>query len=116
MHHRLFTFIAALFGFYGVALGAIATHAAKSARAAEALETAAIFALVHGVLLLCWQASGRLALLARILIAVGVIIFCSSVSARYLMDWRALGAYAPAGGVALMAGWAVAALSMLLRR
>ena len=115
----------ALAGLGGVILGAYAAHGAAP-ELRPGLETAALYALIHGLALMAAALiydrtkDGRLArwiiALSMLALALGTLFFSGSIFLA------ALGHYpgtAPLGGVLLMAGWAglvLAALVLLLRR
>ena len=119
---------AALAGGSAVALGAWASHGAAEP-AKGWLTTASTYQLVHALALLATVAlrerlSGaarRLAGLALAAFAAGIVLFCGALVALSLghnwgpLSWKGA---APAGGLALMAGWTVLALAglMALRR
>ncbi len=114
---------AALCGLTGVALGAWAAHG-LAPQPAGWVETASRYALWHalamiGVVLLAERTAGaarRLANLAAALFGLGIVLFSGSLVSLAVGGW---GAAAPAGGIALMIGWAVlaaAALCALRRR
>lgn len=116
---RTFIFVAAIFGFIGVAAGAFGAHALRetlSPRDLEIFETAVRYQLVHAVALLgvasAWarwpEAGGTLALSGWLMIA-GVTVFSGSLYLLVLSGLRWLGAVTPVGGVALLAGWALLA-------
>ena len=117
--------VGALAGLGGVILGAYAAHGAEP-ELRPGLETAALYALIHGLALMAAALiydrtkDGRLArwiiALSMLALALGILFFSGSIFLA------ALGHYpgtAPLGGVLLMAGWAglvLAALAILLRR
>ncbi len=117
--------VGALAGLGGVILGAYAAHGAAP-ELRPGLETAALYALIHGLALMAAALiydrtkDGRLARwiigLSMLAFALGTLFFSGSIVLA------ALGHYpgtAPMGGVLLMAGWAglvLAALAILLRR
>jgi uncharacterized membrane protein YgdD (TMEM256/DUF423 family) len=101
----------------GVALGAVASHAAGRAPhpdAARLLQTAVLYQLVHGLglvlagVLARFGASVWLALSGAALSA-GIVLFCGSL---YWLAFTAtsLGAAAPLGGSAFIAGWILLAV------
>ena len=105
-----------------VAGGAMSAHAAKGAAHPEAsrlLQTAVLYALVHGLGLVILGALARPAaspwlLASGVLLVVGVVLFCGSLS--YLaMSGRSLGPVAPLGGIAFIAGWVTLAGYALLK-
>jgi len=110
---------AALAGAGAVALGAWASHGAAEP-AKGWLTTAATYQLVHALALLATAllrerlggAARRLAGLALAGFAAGIVLLCGALVALSLgHSW---GVAAPAGGLALMAGWAALALAGLL--
>jgi uncharacterized membrane protein YgdD (TMEM256/DUF423 family) len=116
---RLIVVGAALAGLVGVALSAVAAHAAPGAT----LETAARFLLVHAPALAAVAALlagsvvrlglGRLAGLAMFL---GLVLFCGDLTCRALLAAPLAPMAAPAGGILLMLGWALLGLAALLPR
>jgi uncharacterized membrane protein YgdD (TMEM256/DUF423 family) len=116
---RLLLVLAALCGGSGVALSAAAAHAAGGAN----LDTAARFLLVHaaaivGIVALCGTGLilptvGRVAAWALLL---GVALFAGDLSMRTFRSTALFPMAAPAGGIALMAGWGLLALSALIPR
>ncbi len=48
---------------------------------------------------------GRWARWAGVLFAVGIVLFCGSLYILSLFDLRIMGALAPVGGAAFLAGW-----------
>ena len=114
--HPAWTFIAGLFGLTAVALGAIASHALSDPHATLAVERAATYQLIHAVVLLYTTfLSGKLALIARSLLVLGIALFCGSIELKYLAAIPAASAFAPGGGVALMLAWLMLAVSGLVR-
>lgn len=110
MLRRFFHLFAGLAGLYGVTAGALAAHAIANARAADMVETAALYALLHAAVLLGWKADGRIADAARLFFCLGLALFCGAITARYGLDLTLAGKVAPAGGIALIAGWALVCL------
>ena len=101
----------------GVALGAIASHAAGRAPhpdAARLLQTAVLYQLVHGIALVLagvlarFGATRWLALSGAAFLA-GVALFCGSL---YWLAFTATsaGPLAPVGGLAFIAGWILLAV------
>jgi len=96
-----------------VALAAFAMHGADG-HAREQLAMAAVFAFAHGLALVAIASrDSRVATLARIALALGIVLFCGSLVGAALFAWPT--AAAPAGGFALMAGWAILAVDFLGR-
>lgn len=105
-----------------VIAGAMSAHAGKGAShpdAARLLQTAVLYALVHGLGLLMLGTLARPAaspwlLVSGVLLLAGVVLFCGSLG--YLaMTGRSLGFVSPLGGLAFIAGWAVLAVYALIR-
>ena len=102
--------------------GAMSSHGVKSAAHPEAgrlLQTAVLYALVHGLGLLILGALARPAastwlLAAGVLLLVGIVFFCGSLAVLALTG-RSLGPVAPLGGVAFIAGWLALAVFVLLQ-
>lgn len=119
---RLLAALGALIGCATVALSAWAAHAGPARLAppelgalASALQIAGWHApalLAAG--LLAERRGGRLAAAAGGLVAAGVLLFAGAVTWRALAG-VSLGPVAPAGGVALMAGWLLLAVAALRR-
>lgn len=122
---QLFLTIAAIFGGLSVAGGAFGAHALKekiSERSLEIFDTGARYQMYHAIaLLLVAILMSRLEtpptalLVSGWLFIIGVVIFSGSLYALSLTGIKSLGAVAPLGGLALMAGWgalSVAAATM----
>ena len=122
---RLFIGIAALSGFFAVALGAFGAHALRGSLDAYSLgvfETAVDYHFFHslallGVGLLCQSARGADALLTAsgTLFAAGILIFSGSLYLLAISGLRWLGAITPVGGVCFLLGW-VALFVWAMRR
>jgi len=117
--------VGALAGLGGVILGAYAAHGAAP-ELRPGLETAALYALIHGLALMAAALiydrtkDGRLArwiiALSMLAFALGTLFFSGSIFLAAL--GHNLGT-APLGGVLLIGGWAglvLAALAILLQR
>jgi uncharacterized membrane protein YgdD (TMEM256/DUF423 family) len=108
----------ALAGLTAVALAAVAAHAGLDAASLEMLRSGVQMQGWHALALLftgLWAArGGRLAHLAGVAFALGLILFCSGVYAIAFAGIR-LPYVAPAGGSILMFGWLLLALSALRR-
>lgn len=111
---RQFLIIAAVLGFFGVALGAFGAHGLESTLEAngrtDTFETAARYHMYHalaliGVAWLAKQYPSRLMTWAGYLLTVGVLIFSGSLYILAVADLGIMGAIAPIGGTALLAGW-----------
>jgi uncharacterized membrane protein YgdD (TMEM256/DUF423 family) len=93
-----------------VALAAVAMHAADGQDRMR-LAVAAALAFGHGLALVAIVArTSRLAQLARAGFVVGMLVFCGSLVGAALAGGST--AAAPAGGVALMLGWAILAADL----
>lgn len=95
----------AFYGAAGVAAGAAASHALSDAYAADMVKTAAIYALIHAAVLVCWQSSGKIALAARLCLAAGVLLFSGAIMLKYLLACPVAAHAAPVGGTLLMLAW-----------
>lgn len=116
---RILIVLAALSGGGGVGLSAAAAHAAGGAN----LETAARFMLVHaaaviGVLALCGAglAHPTLGRVAGWTLLLGVALFAGDLSMRALRGAALFPMAAPLGGIGLMIGWGLLAVSGLIPR
>lgn len=114
---RLFVAIGALFGVAAVAGSAWAAHAAQGGWNAEILSVAFNQLGLHAIAILAWGLGRdrlphpRLSAFAGALLALGVLTFSGAliVSASGL----SIGPVAPVGGLAMIAGWLLAAASAL---
>lgn len=111
------TRLAAVLGFVGVALGAFGAHGLEDVASAEELawwRTASLYHLLHVAPLLVLDALPRrgpaVAWAGRSFVA-GIVVFAGSLYAMGLGGPRVLGAVTPVGGVLLLAGWVLLALS-----
>lgn len=127
MNSRQVQIAAGLFGFTGVALGAIGTHGLRDVLLergmTNAWETAARYHLLHSIALLAvgvalsqsdsnakwlgWAARGWMA---------GVLLFSGSLYALALGGPRWLGPVTPLGGVCLLFGWFAVGVAGLRKR
>ena len=106
----------------GVALGAVASHAAGRAPhpdAARLLQTAVLYQLVHGVGLvlvgvLARFASTRWLVLAGASFLLGIAFFCGSLC-WLAFTGRSAGPVAPLGGMLFIVGWVLVAVHALAR-
>jgi len=114
--HPAWGVTAALLGVTAVVLGAIAAHAVADAQAAQALERASLYQLIHALAILyATGLLGKAALLARSLLLAGIVLFCGSIELKYLFSLTQATVVAPTGGVALMLGWLMLGVSALSR-
>nr|WP_210261160.1 DUF423 domain-containing protein [Enterovirga sp. DB1703] len=107
----------ALAGCLGVALSAAASHVTGGGT----LEISARFLLVHAPALIgvaAGAATGLLhraaALAAGAILVLGLALFSGDLAARALRGAALLPMAAPAGGILMMAGWLLAALSAVI--
>jgi uncharacterized membrane protein YgdD (TMEM256/DUF423 family) len=119
---QIFLSIGAIFGGLSVAGGAFASHALRekiSDRSLEIFETAARYQMYHALALLLvalllsiYQQSPPPTLLASgWLFIIGIALFSGSLYALSLTNVKILGAIAPLGGAALIAGWGALAFA-----
>ena len=118
---RIFLSLAAILGGLSVAAGAFASHALRekiSDRSLEIFETGVRYQMYHALaLLLVALLLSRTESPPPILIAtgwlfiIGIAIFSGSLYALSLTGVKSLGAIAPLGGVALIAGWGTLAFA-----
>lgn len=116
---RLFTLFAGIAGFCGIVLAAMSTHVLGS----ENAMIAANFLLFHAVALIglaALIAHGvaihlATARLAGYALVIGATLFCGDLALRAIYGIRLAPFIAPAGGIILMAGWALVAISALRR-
>lgn len=114
MTMRAWIAVGALSAAVAVLVGAFGAHGLKSRLSPELLavwETAARYQLVHSVALVALGAAAPVlratgATAAAVLFVVGTVLFCGSLYALALTGARGLGAVAPIGGLAFVAGWA----------
>ena len=110
---RLFFTLGALSGFIGVALGAFAAHGLKSRLTPELLATFEVgvrYQMYHAFALLAvgWAQTrwpGSVLNTSGWLFVAGTVIFSGSLYVLSLSGMRWLGAIAPIGGAAFLAGW-----------
>ncbi len=105
-----------------VALGAFGAHALDGRVPEARIDTwnvGARYQMYHGLGLVAVGLLGRLEMIGRsqiltvgALLAVGVVLFSGSLYALVLTETPQLGAVAPLGGGAMIAGWGVLAWSV----
>jgi uncharacterized membrane protein YgdD (TMEM256/DUF423 family) len=111
---RLFFLLGGFSGAIAVALGAFATHTLEARLSADALstfQTGARYQMYHALGLLAvafaatqWPGS-NLPSISGWLFVAGTVLFCASLYLLSLTGMRWLGAVAPVGGLAFIAGW-----------
>jgi uncharacterized membrane protein YgdD (TMEM256/DUF423 family) len=113
---RLFEFFAALGGFAGVVIGALAAHKVQDSYAEGLLRLASFYALIHSVaLLVLAPRSGKAAHLACLFFAVGILLFCGGLCVKALVGATFIAKLVPGGGTCLMLGWLATAVHALTR-
>ena len=100
---------AALAGFLAVALGAFGAHGLKAVLAQNGTlavwQTAALYHLVHAVVLLVLAQRTVVVRVPFVLFGAGIAIFSGSLYALAVTNVKWLGAITPLGGLCLLAGW-----------
>ena len=116
---RALVVLAGLAGLLGVALSAAAAHGGGGGQ----LDTAARFLLIHAAALIGIAALIRgsvvhpgLGRMAGAALVIGLALFSGDLALRAFQGVPLFPFAAPAGGIALMAGWALLALAALLPR
>ncbi len=116
---RIFTLFAGIAGLCGIMLAAMSTHVLGS----ETATIAANFLLFHALVLIGLAAllahgvaiHTTTARIAGYVLVIGTVLFCGDLALRALYGIRLAPFIAPAGGITLMAGWALIALAALRR-
>ncbi len=107
---------AALLGFCGVAAAAASAHAGTDPRLMGAV---ALICLAHAPALLALGLSGRRDAILRVaafLLFAGAGLFSADIASRAYEFGRLFSMAAPAGGLAMMAGWLAVAFSAFFAR
>ena len=103
------TRLAALTGFLAVALGAFGAHGLKAVLEKNGTlavwQKAALYHLVHAVVLLVLAQRTSVARVPFALFGSGIAIFSGSLYLLAVTNLKWLGAITPLGGVCLLAGW-----------
>ncbi len=101
--------LAALAGFLAVALGAFGAHGLKAVLEKNGTlavwQTAALYHLVHAVVLLVLAQRAAVPRLPFALMGAGIVIFSGTLYTLAVTNVKWLGAITPLGGVCLLAGW-----------
>jgi uncharacterized membrane protein YgdD (TMEM256/DUF423 family) len=109
--NRPILFCGGLAGALGVAAAAAAAHAGG-----PNLGTVATILLAHAPALLALsQIHRRFAVVGGYVIIVGILLFCGDLVARDIVGQRLFAFAAPSGGVLMIAGWLLVAVSALGR-
>ena len=103
------TRLAALAGFLAVALGAFGAHGLNAVLEKNGTlavwQTAALYHLVHAVVLLVLAQKAAVPRVPFALFGAGIVVFSGSLYALAVTNVKWLGAITPLGGVCLLAGW-----------
>lgn len=109
MSNTLALRLAALMGFLAVALGAFGAHGLKETlernQTVEIWKTAALYHLVHAVLLVVLAVRKPLLRGPWLSFLLGMLIFSGSLYLLAVTNMKWLGAITPLGGVSLIVGW-----------
>ena len=101
--------ISAVIGFCAVALGAFGAHGLKELlgrfQTTDIWHTAALYHLVHSVVLLFVASREPLRKAAWWLFLIGIVVFSGSLYLLAVTNLRWLGAITPLGGLCLLGGW-----------
>lgn len=112
---RTFLLIAAMLGFFGVALGAFGAHGLEATLQAtgraNTFDTANRYHMIHVLALIAvaWIVThqpGRWSRIAGWAFIAGTLLFSGSLYVLAIFDIGFMGAIAPIGGVSLLIGWA----------
>lgn len=107
--------VASLLGFCGVLFGAFGAHLLRGVLEKSGMtqtwQTGVLYHLLHAVVLLVLSGWRPVPRTAYHLILGGVIVFSGSLYALALTNIKWLGAITPLGGVGMLAGWLVLALT-----
>lgn len=107
---------ACLLGLVGVAAGAFGAHALEGSVTPQRLatfKTGVTYQLAHApvLLFLAYHARGPRWLLAGRIMAVGTVVFATTLYLLVLLDLPVMGAITPLGGVGMLLGWAILAFA-----
>ena len=113
MNSTVATRIAAISGFTAVALGAFGAHGLKATLelhgTAANWQTAALYHLVHSVVLLALSQREIPPRTPILLFTAGIAVFSGSLYVLAVTNIKVLGAITPIGGLCLLAGWVLLA-------
>lgn len=112
--HRILTAAGGILAAAGVGLSAYAAHGAEAAARAN-LQSAALFALAHGIALaaLSPHTPRRIGTLALSMLLFGVLLFSGSLAAAHFFGVST--PLAPMGGSMILLGWLLFAADALRR-
>lgn len=121
MTQKLVLLTAAVLGGLSVGIGAFGAHALRATLEAggriETFETAVKYQFYHTLALLAigilmYHVPDKRQGYAALAMVIGIVIFSGSLYVLCLTGLRWLGAVTPLGGVALIAGWVLLAVSV----
>ena len=114
MNTSLATRLAATSGFLAVALGAFGAHGLKTTFETNGMlavwQTAALYHLVHSVVLFTLSQRVNVARLPFALFGIGIVLFSGSLYTLAVTGVKILGVVTPFGGLCLLGGWLALAL------
>jgi len=111
---RLYTALAGLNGAVAIAAAAYGAHGTLEPHAAELLDKAYHFQLLHAVALLALvRMPGRANTAAAALFLIGICCFCGGLYATALLEWPPW--LVPFGGTSFILGWLAIALGAIWR-
>lgn len=97
-------------------MGAVAAHALADPKAIAAIEKAAIYQLIHAlVLIMSTLLTGTIVQWSRVFFLIGIFLFCGSIELKYLLNLPQVIVVAPTGGICLMLGWVLLGVASLRR-
>lgn len=116
---KLLAVAAGIFGAAGIVLSAVAAHLEPS----PALQNASLMLLVHAPSLIAILVAIRARFLPRFggtlgvfALTIGVVLFSGDLSLRIFVGTPLFPLAAPTGGILLISGWAILALSGIFAR
>lgn len=106
--HRWLLALAGILGALGVAASAAGSHGAETN-----LSTAGLFLILHAAALIALSAlrDNRVAAIAGVILAVGVILFAGDLAMRARAGTALFPMAAPIGGGAMILGWLAVAIA-----
>ena len=112
--------IAAVFGFFAVALGAFGAHGLKDLLArngtAAIWEKAVFYHFIHAVMLFIVGGRVPVQKLPWLSFLIGILIFSGSLYLLAVTNARWLGAITPFGGISFLVGWGCLIIQPLKRQ
>jgi uncharacterized membrane protein YgdD (TMEM256/DUF423 family) len=114
--------LAAIFGALGVGIGAFGAHGLAATLEAngrgETFRTATLYHLIHALALLgaAWvstQFDSQFVIYAGYAFVAGILLFSGSLYVLAIFNIGIMGAIAPLGGLAMIAGWILLGVATL---